>query len=438
MGLAVRAVGQATKRGIIPRIPAPEKLLGDAQDWFTAGHGELVRSMRCDRTPSGETELLVELHPAAEPLSITVSDDGRVVAGGDTSGVGPGYHTYLGRIIERLGEQLEIAWLGDELLTGDGTSGSAEGTPAAKATAALTDRPGVERAHLAWLGHLLGRARDARRLGVAGLHVGTRPGTVFRFDGAIATPLGPRDDAWLEEAAGNARLAIDARPWWFDATDGRYLLNRALSIMWSEIRWRPPADDERGLMDEALRLLRRAFPLDPSLPYPWREWHELITLRDVDDPMARQVEERAATVPASGTPVGYRRRPVTITHEGWTLEIPGSFGERRTDEEWWGGEAGRSVTIAGVSTATDRGKPMPPESFLARVASDLGDDVMTHHDGVLAGRARLGTDASSGVEVGVLDGFNAVMGRGAAIRVVFDDPDDWQWAVSTWKALKPA
>jgi hypothetical protein len=231
---------------------------------------------------------------------------------------------------------------------------------------------------------------------------------------------------------------VDVRPWWTDATDARYLLNRALVLMWTEIRWRPPSEEERPVVDDALRLLRRAFPLDPSLPYPWREWHELIVLRDLDDPVARQVAERAARTPATRASIGYRRSPVTVSHEGWTLEVPGSFAERRSDEEWWGGEAGRGVTLAGVMTGGDAGSPMRAESFLARVAGDLGDNLLSHHDGDLVGKARLGTDASSGVEVGVLEGFSAVTGRGAAIRVVFDDPDDWQWAVSVWRALKPA
>jgi hypothetical protein len=261
---------------------------------------------------------------------------------------------------------------------------------------------------------------------------------VFRFEGAIATPLGPRSDAWLEQAAGDARVAVDIRPWWADATDARYLLNRALAMLWMEIRWRPPSEEERPTADEALRLLRRAFPLDPSLPYPWREWHELIVLRDIDDPMARQIEERAARTPAARPSIGYRRSSVSITHAGWSLDVPGSFAERRGDEEWWGGEAGRNVTLAGVMTGGDGVSPLRAESFLARVAGDLGENVITHRDGELVGKARLGTDASSGVEVGVLEGFSAVTGRGAAIRIVFDDPDDWQWAVNLWKALRPA
>ena len=69
----------------------------------------------------------------------------------------------------------------------------------------------------------------------------------FGFEGALATALGPRDDAWLERALADPRIAIDILPWWADAADGRFLLNRALSLMWTEVRWRRPAvDGEKG------------------------------------------------------------------------------------------------------------------------------------------------------------------------------------------------
>ena len=31
---------------------------------------------------------------------------------------------------------------------------------------------------------------------------------------------------------------------------------------------------------------------------------------------------------------------------GWALDVPGSFTEQRTPEEWTGGEAHRTVTLA--------------------------------------------------------------------------------------------
>jgi hypothetical protein len=211
--------------------------------------------------------------------------------------------------------------------------------------------------------------------------------------------------------------------------------------MWTQVRWRPPAtDDERAVDDDVLALLRRAFPLEPSLPYPWAAWHELAELRGAKDGMARQVAERvrdAGGEPSAGGPVGYRRDTVTVVQAGWQVEVPGSYAERRTDEEWWGGEGGRRITLAGTETGDERGA-MRPQAFLDLVAADLGPDVVHHDDGPLTGRARILEETSSGVSVGVLEGYSAIVGRGAAIRIEFDDPNDWSWAIDTWKAVRPA
>jgi hypothetical protein len=128
---------------------------------------------------------------------------------------------------------------------------------------------------------------------------------------------------------------------------------------------------------------------------------------------------------------------VTIVHEGWALEVPGSFTGHRTSEEWSGGEAGRNITLAGTETA-EGGHPMTADRFLQQVAAHLGRDAIEHDDGVVRGRARLASDPSSGVEVATVEGFSAVRGRGAAIRIEIDDPQDWKWALDTWRSLKPA
>ena len=202
--------------------------------------------------------------------------------------------------------------------------------------------------------------------------------------------------------------------------------------MWLEVRWRKPAvEGEAERLEDVHRLLSRAYPIDPGLPYPWHDWAELITFGGYEDGMTRQVHSRTKLEPP-GPPIGYRRDPVSISHEGWALEIPGDFAERRTEEEWWGGGAGRSVTLA----ATDTGS-MAAQAFLAQVAGDLGAEALSHQEGPVVGRARITSDDASGVAVGVLDGYSAINGSGAAIRIVFDDPNDWQWALDLWRSLAP-
>ena len=403
--LVARVEGQASRRGLILRVPSGESLLGDVETWLTTEYPDAVRATHRRTLESGDAELSVATHPVAPEIVMTASDAGRVTFAAETEAVGPGYHRFIGRLIERMGTDLAITW----------NRGGTDGDDAAADGSAITfaDRAVTERAYLGWLGRALLGARATRAAGGAGIQLGV-PGRIrYTFDGPIATALGPRDDAWLDRAVADTRVATDVTPWWADATDGQYLLNRALCLMWLEVRWRGPAGKaERLLLDEVHRLLTKAYPLDPGLAYPWHAWAELIGHRGIEDSMARQVMARAAREPATGPLIGYRRGPVGISHEGWALEIPGSFAERRTPEEWWGGGAGRNITLAAVQTGTENGA-MSAQTFIQQFGGNLGPDAIDHRAGGVIGRATVTTDASSGVEVGVLEGYSAVVGSGA-------------------------
>ena len=270
-----RLCGQAAKRGLIPRIPAGERLLADVEVWLREEYADQVRSIVSRPSSDGSApERRIALHPAASDLRLTATDEGQVTAEAVTVPTGPGYHTFVARLLERLGDDLAIAWEPPMASDVDPVLGAGD------LTLASGDRPTAEHAHLAWLHSTLAGARGARTRGARGIHVGTPPGVVFDVDDAIATPLGPRDDAWLERALADPRVAIEITPWWADATDARYLLDRALCLMWTDVRWRHPgSDEERAVDDEVLRLLRRAFPLDTELAFPWTAWLELLEVR---------------------------------------------------------------------------------------------------------------------------------------------------------------
>ncbi len=418
--LLARVTGQASRRGLILRQPSGERLLADVEAWLIAEYPDAVRSTTRRVNGGGTATLAVSLHPAAPDLLLEAADSGRVTATATTSIAGPGYHRFVGRVLERMGLELSIGWTRDD-----------------PADLTFSDRAPVEQAYLAWLGPVLARARAAAAAGRSGVHIGLPVGTRYTVDGAILTAMGPRDAAWLDAAIADRRVAVDITPWWADATDGRYLLNRALCLMWPEVRWRAPAvEGEARLLDEVHRLLTRAFPIEPGLPYPWHAWQELARFRGIDDHMARQVADRAARADTPEIAIGYRRSPVVVSHAGWALEIPGAFAEKRTDEEWWGGGVGRTITLAAVETGTDSG-PMSAQAFLEQVAGSLGAEALTHRAGPVIGRARMSTDTSSGLEVGVVEGYSAVTGSGAAVRITFDDSEDWRWALDTWRALAP-
>ena len=286
-----------------------------------------------------------------------------------------------------------------------------------------------------WAGWGRPSSRHAKRCASARRsQLGLPDGTRFTFEGAIATPLGPRSEEWLSSAVADPNVAVDITPWWADAPDPRYLLNRALALMWTDVRWRRPAiDGEQGVLEDVHRHLARAYPIEPDLPYPWSRLgrgHRLRRDRGRHGPSGDLALDRRRRRPQ--VPIGYRRSAVRITHEGWSLWVPGDFAERRTSDEWWGGGPGRRITLAAVPTGS-----MSAQAFVSQFAGDLGSDALSHVAGDLVGRARITTDPSSGLEIAVLDGYSAVPGSGAAIRIEFDDAGDWQWATDLWRSLAP-
>jgi hypothetical protein len=428
--VTIRAVGQASKRGKIPRLPSGERLLAEVDEWLATAADDTLRGRPDEGLAGGATTAEYQFHPAARDVRIEAADGGRLTVAAATSPVGPGYHTYVSRLLHRMGDELSVDWAasgaGDDAAASHDTTGFLESG----------DRADAERGHLAWLHRALLEARAARQRGASGIHLETPPGALFTASGVLATVLGPRSEEWLDRAVADPRVAADVWPWIADAMDARYLLGRALSLLWLEVRWRPPIGPEEALFDEVLALLRRAYPLEPSLPYPWAAWSELLGLRDQPDPATRQLVDRMVAKVADEPPIGYRRAPVTIVHNGWALDVPGTFDEHRSDEEWSGGEARRNITIA--ATETGRGdEPMSADDFLTQVAGHLGSDALEHEDGPVRGRARLSTDTSSGIEVATVEGYSAVRGRGAAIRIVIEDPNDWKWALDTWRDLRP-
>ena len=147
-------------------------------------------------------------------------DNGRVDVVAETSPPGRGT-TAVGPRAGRLGFEQSISWSRDDPLN-----------------VTFGERPIVEQAYLTWLGPRLVKAHQSATAGRPAPQLGLPEGTRYTFEGAIATALGPRDIAWLKAAIADPRVAVDVTPWWADATDARYLLNRALCLMWLDVRWR--------------------------------------------------------------------------------------------------------------------------------------------------------------------------------------------------------
>jgi hypothetical protein len=417
---------------------AAEDLFERARRFFVESCADTLERAQLLEAGDGHPLLTLKLHPCAEDAEISVASEHQIAVSAKTSSVGPGYHIYLCQLLRQLGERLELRWepRDEAAATGDPTGYFHECLLKAGVD---VRRDALDREMLAWIGDVAGRVLHMP----AGSRVAlSMPSDhVFDADGQVLTPLGPRDPAWLGRTAADPRSARDFFPWWDEGLGPEYQLGRALCLMWSEVRWRKPIDDEEAArLRTVLRLLEEAHRMDASLDYPWREWHELYGFLDLpSNPLTEVIARRGARV-VPGTPlVGYRRHPVTINLPGgWRISVPGSFtGSWDADGTYCAGEPPRMLWVTTFTYRDDDGSLVAAEKLLTPpedddgVPVDLGEGAPVNQ----VGRAFLKQLDEGGKPHWELAGESATPGSLATCTIAFEDEGDREWAISTWRGL---
>lgn len=417
MGVKLLLAGWYGREELFSAPEAPRPWLRRVERWVHEAVGELLESSRTVDGPQGPI-LFLRLHPAAEDVAIVAAGKGRVVVSANTSMVGPGYHRYLCDLLHGLGDALQVDWA-DPALTvagvGDPTGYFHTG-----------DASEIAPRMLAWLGSMAGRALEFRRQGHSGAALSLRAGHGFEYPGALLTPLGPRNEEWLHAVHEDPRRGQDIFPWWEPGLGASTKLGRALSRIWTEMVWRPPLlEEERHLFRDVARLLEAAWREAPELAYPWREWQQVLGYLGMGGTLAEEVSRRAIAAP-SGPLIGYRRGAVQVTlPEGWEIRIPGSLAEERlADGSWVARDHRRSVRFVPLEDV--RGIAPGPEEKMAYELQHQGERVRgraTLH--VEPGDCRLTALCESGT-------------HRALCVVSFDDPEEQDWALGTWRSLDHA
>ena len=399
-----------------------------AQAWLHESWGTTLMASEVRRDASDTPMLCFQLHPRATDVQICARERSRLTVIAATSMTGPGYHTHVCGLLHTLSRQLAVFWepAAEIIATGDQTGFFSSG-----------DRSALEQAMLTWL---RGKAQTALTRAAAGRHrlsLSLDPGHRFEFEGAIATPLGPRTEAWLRAVAEDPSAGIDVFPWWAPGLDAKYRLGRALSEMWTDVRWRKPVSDaESAQLRRILKLLRDAYSEAPELDYPWHEWDELAGY--ADDPRGAPAKAHEPSAPL----IGYRRRDVRVELlGGWSVTLPGSFAETWNDDGSycaWGG--GRTVWFA------SHDQPEDPATGPAQVARPgLNEGSLAQGDrpvqlpklpAAYDRRAWVARCPGDGDTVCKLTAHLALAGRRAHVSIVFDDPHAEDWAIHTVESVR--
>lgn len=368
----------------------------------------------------GATTTWLSLHPAAEDIEIVFSH-GSVHVDANTSTAGPGYHLYVVELLRRFADAMQVTFRADET-----------GTPANLAPKARH----VELLFASWLSSTAKQVLELLDRNATGLSLSLPATHAFLHPGALATPLGPRDRAWVRAVAADGLRGFDIFPWRDGGVGASFHFGRALFQLWTEARFRPPANEEEaGVLESIDRDLEIAYRLEPQREIPWHEWAEVLALLGKESLIATRAQLKASTRPGS-EPIGYRRNDV-VAHlsGGFSVRLPGSFAEswdeRGTFSAW---EGSQSIWFTSLTaTFTSQASPSSREALAG--LPPLSGEILEEEDGPLLRRAAFGVGEEDGRRVNELHAHVAYGAQVAIATICFEHDDERDWALNTFRSI---
>ncbi len=416
---------------LLAKLPASaldrEQLMNRIEDWVRQKYSGMSPRTRQGVVESSPTVFCL-FHPAAEEVELTLMKTEYLVVSANTATVGPGYHVFLTSMLQDWAQDFHASWERPEESSedyGDETDYFFSG-----------DEGRLVENVACWLQAVAntffdGSLEEADR----GIALCMPMDPQFEADEIAITPLGPRGRDWLYETAQEGNKGKDFFAWWTPGFNAEYYLGRALTQMWSNVRWRLPVNDtERNALKDVADSLRSAYQLNPTLPYPWAEWEEILELLGADDSEKELVRPKVKGEPT----IGYRRKCVTVALPGgWRMRIPGSFSdfESDRDNEQCALDPPREIWFTPYrSTASS-----PREAFES-MRKEMREDSAEHffeRDDYIAKAKISKKRRDTGEDYFVLNSSNACLGKRAVCTILFSQAEQKEWALEIWRSIQP-
>jgi hypothetical protein len=392
--------------------------VAQVQEWIHQHAADLLRDLST-QDEDGSTVLLVSLHPAAEAVRCSFSGDNGFQVSAQTSAVGPGYHIYICNLIRKMGEDLGVRWKAGPEDSGDDTNYFETG-----------DEQPVNQHMLLWLSTVCKSILDERLEPREAIAIAMPMGTTYETDALLITPTGPRSRRWAERVASDPENGRDFFAWWQPDRGAPYYLNRALCLMWTDVRWRRPLIESETLtLNEVIDCLEQAHRFEPTLRYPLHEWRAIAEY--LDRPLNLPSPDSQRQVNESEL-IGYRRNRVRVSLAGgWSIRIPGGFAESWDDGTWGGWDPAVTVWVTAYSSEHG-GSATPAEQILQGITMD-SEDVVTHQESGLLGRGCISWVEQEGYWR--LRARSAVTGRFCLCTICYGSDKLRDQALEIWRSL---
>ncbi len=300
---------------------------------------------------------------AADPILFHFEED-RLEVSVRTSNAGPGYHAYVVNLLKKLEQSSDFCWEPEEISdeTGYWQSGN------------FVD---VQSAMADWL-HSLGSMlmeRFGNDDGVSNLALGMPLDCLPAGGGHFAVySLGALEKQFFSDMLATADMAPFCQRfflWWNEGLDAEFYLKYALYLIWNNINWLPPAeDDEVMLFNNALHSLETAWRMDPALPLPLAEWYELAMLGD-DESLQETLRDEFSGIEKLTPSMGHLRGKMTMLIGGvWNITVPGQMHKSMDNNTlvFWSDDL--TLRVSHLRVNKDDGMPVPAGELLANLTED--------------------------------------------------------------------
>jgi hypothetical protein len=371
----------------------------------------------------------VRFHPAVTPLEFKFEPKERISFYTKTSTAGPGYHAFtiefLDHLSEKLGKEWKYEYTGESMYQVNRDFSALQ-------TEMATMLKNIMK-------HMLHNLEDASTILINYPIDYPKPVDA----GFSVTPLGYFSKEWLTELSQADGEALNARcseflPWWNKEMDALFYRNFGLALLWSEIAWHVPhSEKEAETYYLALHCFKKARQLEPEIDIPEKEISEVETLLQKhlsgDDSIKPREEG-----------IGFAR--LVCTHDTighWSIKLPGYYytdyeNEGKTMVFWFND---RTVRISSYDLSTKDNKALSNQEMLDEwEATEKKEDAerIDFTNQHLQGKASISRASEEGREFWVLSGC-VTCGQGCnslcIVTICYDNPEDKDWAVSTFKSF---
>lgn len=369
-----------------------------------------------------ENTLQVTLHPCEEPVYFEFFDT-YLLCSAKSNSVGPGYHAYLVKLMEQLGEQLNITWTwrGE-----DGENSYEDETGYYE----QRDFAQLQTEMVRWLKALCQHYSAETEEGP--IMISVPPGFPrMKGDYFALSPLGRWEKEWFEKVAALEPEDLhwagkEFFIWWEEESDAQFFKQTGIALLNIDCPWHYPVDEKENktllLIDQCFEEARKTEPFIELPDDDWTTIENFLSESETD---------------LADTGYGFRKELMTFDLAGeWLIDLHGSMYHSIEDNTEVYYDHERTVRSLAYQLSDQRQSDSEyAATFFNNNEHTAGAEVI-YSTTTLAGKAIIYFNQDEDEEYWILQGVRVGNEKFLLSTICYPTAEDKEWAIETWNSIR--